>query len=224
MSLVDPASLSATLDAVNEALFFGRPPARADRIEAARWIASRQGLPGSYAGMFAPLDADYGGMRLFTGDAISTGAATRHILGEEACRAIILLDVGEPAVRKALARASAGILVRIRSVEPGSRGTYCCGRCSVALWRHLAAGGLDENEPRLAAGLRVLQARRHDGGWRTFPLHYTLLALSEIDLPQATREMRYVAPALERSLKRKCRDDKFARRRRALAERVLARC
>jgi hypothetical protein len=165
-------------------------------------------------------------VRLFTGDAVTSRVGARHILGEEACRALKLLGVDDPAVRAALSRASEGFLVRLREAEAGpyARGTYCCCRCSVALWRHLAAGGLDENEPRLAAGLKVLKSRRQDGGWRAFPLHYALLTLSEIDTPQAVEEMRHVAPALQRALKRKVRDDKFAPRRRALAERILARC
>ena len=94
MGLVKTSSLAATLDAVNEATFFDRLPAKAQRREAARWIAARQGLRGSYAGMFAPTEKDFtGGIRLFTGERIATGAGVGHILGEEACRALWVLDV-----------------------------------------------------------------------------------------------------------------------------------
>jgi hypothetical protein len=226
MSLVHAASLAATVDAVGEALFFDLSTTKSDRIEAARWIAARQGLPRAYAGMFAPTDADFrNGLRLFTGETITTRAGVGHMLGEEACRALLLLGGRDAAVRGALDRATASILARLNADGGPHRGTYCCGRCSVSLWRHLAAGGVDRAERRLAEGLAILKARRLDGGrWRTFPFDYTLLALAEIDLPQAIEEMRHAAPVLERRLRRTGKPDRFSRRRRALAERVLARC
>jgi hypothetical protein len=59
------------------------------------------------------------------------------------------------------------------------------------------------------------------GGWRRFPFHYTLLALSEMEGKGAVREMEYAAPRLESMLKRRGRSDRFALRRRAVAERIL---
>ena len=229
MKIVNAGSLAATLDAVNDALFHGRTLSRSEKAEVAEWIAGRQGLPGSYAGMFAATERDAKeGVTVFTGEKVRSGAATRHILGEEACRALILLDVPLAGVRDALKRASAGMTVRLRqacgrpSVIPG---TYCCGICTCSLWRHLAVGGLEKGERWLAAGMRALKAHRiDDGKWRRFPHYYTLLALSEIDLPSALEEMRYAAPACERGLKRCRSEDKFIRRRRLLLERVLAKC
>jgi hypothetical protein len=61
------------------------------------------------------------------------------------------------------------------------------------------------------------------GGWRRFPFHYTLLALSEIDARGVVREIQYAAPTLERILKRRSRGGRFEIRRRAVAERILAR-
>lgn len=228
MALLHTSSLAATIDAVNEATFFGKMPPKPERREAARWIASRQGLPGSYAGMFAPTEKDRAaGLRLFTGERIDTDAGVGHILGEEACRALLVLDVDDPMVREALSRAGQGILGRMNKaygVNHGG-GTYCCGKCSVSLWRHLAAGGLDHRERRLTNGLASLKGRRDgQGRWRVFPFHYTLLALSEIDLPAARAEMQYAAPVCERLVNRKPSADKFARRRRTLAERVLEMC
>ena len=73
--------------------------------------------------------------------------------------------------------------------------------------------------------MRILKTRRDGNGrWRAFPFHYTLLALSDIELPSALAERRYAAPACERCLKRSPGDDTFAQRRRELAERILARC
>jgi hypothetical protein len=66
MQLVDEGSLALTLEAVNEALFLGRRISRSARVRAATWIAKRQGLPGSYADMFAPTQQDFADARLFT--------------------------------------------------------------------------------------------------------------------------------------------------------------
>ena len=233
MSLVDTRSLAATVDAVHESLFFGRKLTKAQRKTAATWIAGRQGLPGSYASMFAPTERDREtGVRLFTGKSIGGGGGAAHILGEEACRALILLDVPLRSVRDALGRASEGMLERLRKAEQRERncgrpwrGEYCCGTCSVGLWRHLAVGGLEDAERHLAAGMRSLKAHRlGNGRWRRFLFHYTLLVLSEIDARGALGEMRYAAPVLERALRRPPRDDPYDARRRAVAERVLARC
>jgi hypothetical protein len=124
------------------------------------------------------------------------------------------------------------MLVRLRASEARERnagrpwlGTYCCGKCSVALWRHLAAGGLERPERHLAAAMEGLRRSRDGAGrWRRFPFHYTLLALSEIALPAAVEEMRYAAPTLERLLARRQADGPFERRRRVVAERILAKC
>jgi hypothetical protein len=226
MKIVDPSSLSATLDAVNDAFFHGRALSKSERERAAQWIARRQGRPGSYADMFAPTDRDFAeGTTLFTGETIRTRAGMAHILGEEACRALILLNVSTSTVRQALDRASLGMMSRLRKARELVTGTYCCGKCTCALWRHLAVGGLENAERRLAAGMKTLKFRRDGRGkWKVFPFHYTLLALSEIDLPSAIKEMRYAAPVCEQLLNRRARDDKYDRRRRVLAERILAKC
>jgi len=235
MKMPNTRSLSATLDAVNEAAFYDRPLPRPARGATAEWIASRQGRPGSYAGLFAPTARDFrDGIRFFTGERFATHAGVAHCLGEEAGRALILLGVKSPAVRSALTAANDAMASRLadaRRREAGAgrpfRGQYCCGRCSVALWRHLAAGGLTGIGPErwLAAGVKGLRTERDGRGrWRRFPFHFALLALTEIDLPGAVAEMRYAAPALQRSLARSGASDVYARRRRDLAERVLARC
>jgi hypothetical protein len=225
--LLHTDSLAATVDAVNAAFFYGARTTGAERAAAAKWIASRQGLPGSYADMFAMTEADVAlGVRLFTGQDIGSGGGARHILGEEACRALLLLGVTAPTVRKALQRATAGMTERLLRYSLQT-GTYCCGRCTPSVWRHLTAGGLRDARPErlLAAGLRTLKsARLGTGKWRRYRFHYTLLALSEMDSRAAVAEMRYAAPLCERMLKRAAPDDEYARRRRAVAERVLAKC
>ena len=86
--LINTASLSKTVDAVNAASFNGRTLSVSERTEVARWIAGRQGLPGAYADTFAGFPAERSnGIVLFTGERI-TSASARHILGEESSRVL----------------------------------------------------------------------------------------------------------------------------------------
>jgi hypothetical protein len=72
--------------------------------------------------MFAPTPKDYAsGIRLFTGERITSGAATGHILGEEACRTLLVLDAGGREVAEALERASRGMDVRLTQSESERR-------------------------------------------------------------------------------------------------------
>jgi hypothetical protein len=224
--LINRTSLSQTVDAINAADFDGRHLTAAERREAARWIAARQGLPGSYAGTFAGFPAERSkGIVLFTGERI-TSASARHILGEETSRALRLLEVPDRGVARALAAADEALLRRFARAAEDRRkrnpGLYCCGKCSVGLWRNLLAGGLDHREERLRSGARHLQSMR-DGkhGWRKFPFWYTVLALSEMDGREAKAELQYAAPVLERVATRARASTVYARRRQALATRTL---
>ncbi|HVM62736.1 MAG TPA: hypothetical protein VMV72_17875 [Verrucomicrobiae bacterium] len=228
MNAIHPRSLADTLDAVEERFFRGQAMTAAERGAVARWIADRQGLTGSYAGMFAPADGDWRGITVFTGETITTRAGISHVLGEEACRALIRLGASRGVARTALDRATRGMLNRLQPRGGRSSsvdGMYCCGVCSVALWRHLAVGGLSQSERRLVAGMKTLRAHRIGGGrWRRFPLWYTLLALSEIDVAGARAEMQYAAPVCERYVRQGGRKGEYSRRRRLVAERILEKC
>jgi hypothetical protein len=127
VNLLSQRSLAETLDRVNEMLFFERRIPQAEARRVARWIGGRQGLPDSYADMFAPTERDFRvGIRLFTGERINTGAATGHILGEEACRTLIQLDAGVPEVTRSLARADRSMDARLAASEKhqGRRGFF----------------------------------------------------------------------------------------------------
>jgi len=228
MKIVSENSLALTLDALNEAFFYERRLTKIEKLAAAKWIAGRRGKPGSYAGMFAPTDKDFKqGIKVFTGEPVRSNAATGHILGEEACRALILLKISNPEVKAALNRANDEFLTRLREYETKWKvhGMYCCGICSASYWRNIVAGGLDKREQRLATGMRKLKNYRlGNGEWRRFPFFYTLLALNEIELKSALDEMRYAAPVCERYLKRAKTGSKYSRRRHDLAERILAQC
>jgi len=228
MSLIHENSLALTLDALNEAFFYKKSLSEPEKKQVAQWIAGRQGKPGAYANMFAPTASDFtGGVRLFTGERLNSRAATAHILGEEACRALILLGAQDSDVRSALDRASHGMMYRLKAAEDkyGFSGFYCCGTCTSSLWRHLAAGGLQDSKSRLEAGMKVLKNHRDGKGkWLRFPFYYSLLATSELDLPSAIEEMRYVSPVCERYLKSTHQEDVYTERRQILAEKVLEKC
>ena len=230
MNIIYPESMARTLDVINEIFFSGTKLAKADREPAARWIANRAGLRFSYAGMPALLDSECGTeLRVFTGEPIKSAASCSHIIGQEACRALILLDVSDEYVASALEKATQGMMSRLLlpSGEPNPEtfGMYCCATCTCAYWRHLAVGGLRDSKKRLAAGMEALKEhRKGDGQWRRFPFYYTLLALSEIKMPSALEEMRYAAPVLQKYVKRSPKDDIYEQRRRILAQRILDKC
>lgn len=228
MKILHANTLAVTLDALNEVFFMGHSLSRVERTTVARWLADRQGLKGAYRGMIAPTPLDFKrGIRLFTGEKVVSGAAIGHILGEEASRALILLNGNLPVAREALKKSNKGMIRALMSCETPTRvrGFYCCGTCTAALWRHLAVGGLRQSKRRLNAGLKVLRRYRDGTGkWRRFPFYYTLLALSEIDRSIAIDELHYTAPLCERLLTRYRAKNKIAERRRILLERILSRC
>jgi hypothetical protein len=226
--LIDKASLSETVDAINAAHFEARALGLAERRQAARWIAARQGLPGSYGGTFAGFPSERSrGIVLFTGERIASASA-RHILGEEASRALRQLRVRDANVTRALEAAADGVLRCLARAAEDPRhtnpGLYCCGKCSVGLWRNLLAGGLDRQEERLRSGALHLRSMR-DGEhqWRKFPFWYTVLALLEMDSGEARTELKYAAPALVRIASRAVPSALYARRRHELAVRTLNR-
>ena len=224
--LIDRTSLSKTVDALNAAHFENRAVGANERREAAMWIASRQGLPGAYGGTFAGFPAERTkGIVLFTGERIASASA-RHILGEEASRALRQLRVRDPKVTRAIEVADDGLQRCLARAAEDPRhanpGLFCCGKCSVGMWRNLLAGGLDRQEERLRRGAAHLRSMR-DGAhqWRRFPFWYTILALSEMRSPEARAELKYAAPELERLASRAVPASPHARRRYELATRAL---
>lgn len=223
---ISPGSLSQTVDAVNAAFFEQRRWPAATRRAVAHWIASRQGLPGSYGDTFAGFAAERTrGIVLFTGERI-TSASARHILGEEASRALRQLGIRDRMVTSALDRADEGLM---RCLERwtsdrgrGNPGTYCCGKCTVGLWRNLVAGGLDRQEERLHRGVDELRRSRDGkGGWRKYPFWYTVLALSEMTFDAAVKELSYARPLLRVTAMRPPHKSAYSARRQQLAARLM---
>jgi hypothetical protein len=226
MQIFYPNSLAETVDAVNEAYFYEKPLADEQTEKTAKWIASRQGLPGAYKGlMFAPTEAEPSKQLIFfSGEKTKSWASTAHILGEEALRALYLLDISDPEILNAREKAQQWLDdmhdEHLQNDYP--IGLFCCGKCSVGLFRHLVLGEWEKREQWLAAGMKQLNAYRiGDGKWQRFPFYYTLSALIEIDLDSAREEIRYAAPTIERLIKYNNSDDKYKQRRRVILERAL---
>ncbi|MBN2018209.1 MAG: hypothetical protein JW794_08810 [Candidatus Cloacimonetes bacterium] len=223
--MIDKNSLGNTIDVLNDGFFFNKKLSDKQKHEAALWIASRQGLPGSYAGMFAPTEDDFkNGVQVFTGEKITTGAGTAHILGEEACRILVLLNVDDTKVKTALKKTQNGMVNRLNDsqIQGYSTDLFCCGPCTIALWRNLIVGGLNKQKERLKAGLKEMKILRDGKGrWRRFRFYYALLALHEIDLEEARDELIYARPAMERALNRNSGQEKYQLRKLKLLELIL---
>jgi hypothetical protein len=226
--VIDKTSLSETVDAIHAAQFEGRNIGPAERRHAALWIAARQGRPGAYGNTFAGFPAERTrGIVVFTGERM-THASARHILGEETSRALRELRVRDPKVTRALQAADEGLQRALARWAEDPRhtnpGLFCCGKCTVALWRNLVAGGLDRQDERLRKGAAHLRSMRKGGSeWRRFPFWYTVLALSEMENAEARAELKYAGPELERYAKRPVPSAVYAKRRHELARRVLQR-
>jgi hypothetical protein len=220
-----PTTLDALIDIVNDAEFYEKRLGKARSIEIGDKIATRQGGEWAYGGSFELTEAGRKkGILVFTGERIQSASA-RHIIGEECCRALLKLPHVSAKAQGALKRAAQALKesVIVRADEAGHPGVYCCGKCSVSLWRHLAAGGFDGQERRLVDSMRYLRKHRtQDGQWRGMPFFYTVLALTEIGTPEALRELRYAAPVIERRLRRKAGTSTTSQRRQALMQRAMA--
>jgi hypothetical protein len=222
--------LSQAIDRVNAAFFWGDELTKAERGALAGRIAACHGKNGAYANTFELSERErQTGICLFTGEK-TTSAAARHISGEEACRALRLLNVRDREIAQALAEATEALRQCLLRAEAstehrmgGNPGIFCCGRCSVSVWRHIAVGGFDRHEERLRNGMKRLKHFRDGKGrWATFPFWYTLSALAEVQLPEPREEIRYAAPLLERAVKRKQPANEHERRRTEIARRALA--
>jgi hypothetical protein len=223
MQILYKNSLAKTVDALNTALFFGISLSQQEKSETGDWIAGRQGKKLAYAKMFAPTEYDFKhGIRVFTGERVVSNAAIGHVLGEETCRVLRLLKSPKRAIKDALQRASRGINRRL--VESGrfqKSGIFCCGMCTVSMWRNMTSGGLKPHRGYLNKGLASLSKYRDGKGrWRIFPFYYTLLVLSDIGSRAARKELRYAGPVIERLITRQG-NGKYGERRKRLMEDIL---
>lgn len=222
--------LSDAIDRVNAAQFWNEKLPVTDRKQLAKIISDSYGKPGAYAGTFALSSSEArAGVLLFTGER-AVSASAKHISGEEACRALRILNVTDKSIRKNLDEATKSLMNCLDRAESdkehrmgGNAGLFCCGRCSVAVWRHILAGGFDRHEQRLRAGVSHLKKLRDGKGkWQYFPFWYTISALAEMDFPVAMAEIDYAKATLRRAASKTNSKDEFDRRRSEIARRALA--
>lgn len=218
MTILDQSSLWKTVDNANQAWFDGLKISPAEGAAIAGWITSRQGKSGGYRGMYAPTSLDLErGIILFSGEKVDYAAA-RHILGQEAAHAIARLGIKDSLVERAYQQATGWIW---EQQDIHQQGTFCCGRCTLAVWRHLSIVDFDSREALLVNGLKNLKSTRDgEGQWGRYPFYYTLYTLLDLDLEPAVAELRYALPRLER-LQRTIRSGDYSDRRKVMVERAL---
>lgn len=227
MTYLDENSLFRTVDRVSEAFLYNRLIEHGEKSAILNFLVDRQGKPGSYADTFAPTEEDLStDLILFTGERIRSSAGKCHMIGEEACRVLRLLDNQSKRVKETLQKAETGLMTRISEVQQHPdyiRGTYCCKTCSCALWLNITSGGLGNDSEMLQAGLVYLhQHRDQRGRWKGFPGYYTLYVLNEMDPELAMDEIRYAAQFAERRLKRKTvADNQYDLRRNYICKQIL---
>lgn len=224
MSLLNTSSLYRTVDNVNDALFFGKKISKPEAREIVGWISTRYDTEYSYNHSYGLTGRDMNSqVHTFTGERLLC-ASMRHIMAEEAARVVLQLSKITGAKPDSLKKTNEWFYRMLRASETAGKplGTFCCGQCTVGLWRHLNAGGLPEYQKHISSGLMSLHSNRDEAGkWGRFPFYYTLLALSEIDDPLATKEINYALPACERALKRLDNRSKFSKRKKELLLRIL---
>jgi len=206
-----PESLQEMLWRLEEVRQGFRTKSAADVQEALEWVLSRQGLQRSYFNLFMPTNQDLSqGVRLLTGERMLSDAGTRHVLGEEALRTVIVWKLRSSSAVKQALKGFNDLL------EAGAKsGRWCCHTCTAAFLRTLAVAKPDKWDRILQKGLdRIKKARTADGRWHGFPFYYTLLTLSEMDTPSARDELRHANKIAERLLKRYHNDDRISRFRR----------
>jgi hypothetical protein len=216
--ILDTTSLVKTVENINEKFLFGETITEEEGLEACRWIASRQGEKGHYRYMFAPTPSDFEhGMRLFTGERLVCASA-RHIIGQEAARAVWLLGKENPVVQEAYHRATGWMHEAVNFQQSG---TYCCGRCTLAYWRHFWVGDFENKETYIMKGLQVMKDYRiSDGKWRSFPFFYSIYSLLDLDLEPAHVELKYAQPVMEKYLKN-ARSGVYSQRRATIFQKAL---
>jgi len=222
MKILNTKSLAVTVENLNDAFFKGIVIPNSEKNSIAKWIASRQGGPRSYAGMFEPMPVDFSsGFKLFTGEEVTSRAGIGYCLGQDCCRLLIKLNIKDNAVQTALHKAQNGIAERINSPD-NTKGMYCCGRCSTVYWRYLAAD-IGKNAGLLTTGIKILKSHRlGNGKWRRFPFWHTMLALSEMPAEISGSELKYSMPVLEKILSSTLRKDKFPVRRFKIAQKIVS--
>lgn len=197
--LLAPESLQETVYRLEEARLGFRKSSGVEVEEALDWVLGRQGLRGSYRNLFAPTEKDISeGLQRLTGERYRRrGALTRHVLGEESLRAVVLWNRGShPSAAKALEAFG-------EMMDGHQDGFYCCYNCTPAYLRTLSVVNLNKSGEVLDRGIGHIKRRRTpDGKWRGFPFYYTLLTLSGVDTSSAKAELKHAGKTAQKLVKR----------------------
>lgn len=227
MTLIDHDSLARTVENVTHARCHEETFSDRDKGNITDFLFSRHTCNEyRYAGMFAPTKSDFtGDVKLYTGEKLTTQASKAHILSEEAGRILLQFNADDESFMRTYNEIISGMLNRLNDDENqyATLGFYCCGTCSVSMWRHLIAGGLDRGCERLADGLDKLKRYRDGKGrYKRFPFWYTMLALSDILENETVQDeiTDYARPSLQRTANRKA-GNLYAERRKGLARFIL---
>jgi hypothetical protein len=203
-------SLAETLWRLEEVKRGFRSGTDAQLTEALNWVLLRQGLTGAYRGLFAPTETDLRGVKLVTGELIFS-AALRHILGEEALRAVLVWNLGSNSAAKKAKESFVYLFEKAGEPSAKTTGFFCCHKCTIAFLRTLAVvrpGGWELTLQKSIENIR--KKRTPDGRWHGFPFYYTLLTLSEIDLPSAKVELRYAGTVAKKLVNRYQKGDRIS--------------
>jgi hypothetical protein len=142
----------------------------------------------------------------------------------EAARALFICGAVLGRVAPEALSLSESVRQAANSLEQQGSPLFCCGPCTVSVWRLAGMGAPVCDDAALDHLLSALRTHRDDSGaWRRFPFFYTLLALLELDNPKAAAELKYALPECERKRKGLKPGSVIAARRMALLDRVLSR-
>jgi hypothetical protein len=220
--IIHPTSLTATLDATAEAIFYQNNISTSLRHEITNQIISRQCQTGVNTGFFLLYASESDAkVKLFSGESLNTNLARNHIPMIEAVRILKLLDFGSHAVTHAIELAN-------QRMEKMCYSTFCakgeCKSLTIAYLRVLSLDGSGNSAPRMISHITNLTNHRDGkGSWGGFPFFYTLLMLSEIDDPLAMQELKYAAPFCEKQFSQNWSADPFSKRRQDIIAKALAR-
>lgn len=189
--------LATNTDWLNEQLFYHKPLPKKTTAPIIEHFFSRQIQKGNNIGQFSLTTNDYSeGSILFTGEKLHTKLAIGNILGLEICRLLILLASDNQHTTNALELADKWLANTCFS-EFCSTGE--CRHSTIAFMRFLNTLKNHNYEAILINFIELLaQHRNKKYGWDGFPFYYTILVLSEIDLPEARNELLFTLSGCER--------------------------
>ena len=225
MKILNNDSLILTVDRFNEAVF-REDDWRNEADSIVAWVSGQLG--GGYWGSFAMTENDWKRpFHLFTGEKITTRAGRSHVIAQETNRMLEIIEkeLGSSIEAKEISeeRLAKRIFENEQSIALPT-GDYCCGTCSVSLWRCLESGGYPQYAKALENGIHTLaRFREEKGGWRRYPFYYTLLSLTGIAKRDAVEEIRVHASTIKKRTKLLAnKTDMFSMRRHEVLIRASA--